>query len=1339
MKIFLKYIVVVILGLIGVDAQSALSDKVFDVRYLGREEGLSNERVFSIVEDKNKVIWLATKAGVDRYNGYRVKSYTLPGNFYYGDMAGRKINLFYAADSVLWACDNVGRIYSYSEESDSFEFQLSLGDVIQGEITLNKMYLDDEGTLWFGLKNGLYKKAKDEAVQLIASGLCVNDIVCSGDSLFVGASSGAYLLPDISMGKKLLRLNADKNVQTLFYDKRTFQLWLGTFNSGLWRMDLRTSEFLPIKYQHSVFLNPIRAITCYDAHTLLVGIDGGGVYTVDPDSGDICLFINTEDSRDNFLRGNGVYSVFKDYQGNIWIGSYTGGVSIAVLQEYPVTFFTHKRGKGESLINDNVNDVEENINNDLWFATDCGISIRHASTQKWKHVLDAVVVTLCKADHGRMWAGTYGDGIYLLDATGTVIHHYTEQQGVLTTNYIFSIVKDDDGDLWIGGLEGNLLRMDSSGGHRQAFNINWIHAIEVIDNERVAVATVNGFYVVHKSTGEVRKFATSHDFHALNVSSYITCMCFNKDNTVWLGTEGGGLTLYNMLTHEVEVFTTANGMPSDDVYSLQRDSKGRIWVSTGQGLAIVEDSLITNLNYIYQIDKVYNKSSCTILSDGRFAYGSTSGAVLISPDALVELDYQSSLIFTDLQIDYLNTDEAKIMYPSIYAMLQRNHVQLSHENNSFTVFFEAVNYRYQHDIAYQYILEGYEKSWSSFSQDGYVHYKNVAPGDYTLKVRSLQQSSGKVISEKVLVVEISEPWWNSWYAWVAYVCLAALLFYFIFSYKSNQLQKKYDEDKIQFFINTAHDIRTPVTLIMAPLENLEKEKNLSGDARYFLELIHGNAHKLNSLISQLLEFEKVDTHQKKLDLNPVCLNEVVMEEGSCFQALCEKKQIKLTLSLPDENIYVMGDRHLMEVLLDNLLSNACKYTKPQGDICLSLFYKNRKAVIEVADNGIGIPMKAKKHLFSTVYRADNARESQEVGTGFGLLQVQRIIKMLHGKITYKSELLKGSTFTISFSKIVNMEGKTTALCDSSERQLPTALVSEMDKDFTQGEQIEGAEDQHTKNTVLIVEDNDALRGYLRRTFDQDYRVVDVPDGKKALEFLETGYPDIILSDVMMPGIQGDELCRLVKENPDTSGIPFVLLTAKVNHNAIVEGLKKGADDYIPKPFSTEILRVRVNGLIENRNRMRNFFMQQALKHVEGEEETRQDEDLPKNIQVTSGEGQEEGSDISSMLSESDHMFVLQATQIVVDNMSNMDFNINELCQEMAMSRTLFYSRLKSLTGKAPQEFIRIIRLQKAAELLKEGKNVSEVAGDTGFVNVKYFSMLFKKQFGIQPSKYDGRK
>ena len=416
------------------------------------------------------------------------------------------------------------------------------------------------------------------------------------------------------------------------------------------------------------------------------------------------------------------------------------------------------------------------------------------------------------------------------------------------------------------------------------------------------------------------------------------------------------------------------------------------------------------------------------------------------------------------------------------------------------------------------------------------------------------------------------------------------------------------------------------------------------------------------------------------------------------------------MSLPEHDVFAMADEQMMEMLLDNLISNACKYTLANGTISLSLSTDKKNVVIEVQDTGIGIPADAGRQLFKNVYRAVNARQTNELGTGFGLLQVQRLVNMMHGKISYKSEVNKGSTYNVIHKQISPViENRTEYIGDDSENI------------------------KESLDTLLIVEDNDELRCYLKKIFERDYRVIDVSDGSKALECLAEEYPDLILSDVMMPGIQGDELCRIVKENPQTSGIPFILLTAKVTHDAMVNGLKSGADDYIPKPFSAEILRLKVHSILETRNHLREYVLKNVVAQIE-KNETVAIDTLNSKDEIRQTDGGNVQND-AVPVSEDDLNFIKHATQLVMDNMDDEEFNINQLCQEMAMSRTLFYNRLKSLTGKAPQDFIRLIRLQRAAELLKQGKPVADVAAETGFVNSKYFSILFKKQFGISPSKF----
>jgi signal transduction histidine kinase/ligand-binding sensor domain-containing protein/DNA-binding response OmpR family regulator len=1319
MGLLLRYTLIIAFWLFNFTARAELTRNMFDIRHIGYSEGLSSQRVFSIVEDQHSAIWVATKIGIDRYNGEVVKSYTLPGNLYLGDMAGRRLRLWYDEQNGLWAYDHTGRIFKYSTEDDAFELKLSLGEAIGGEIILNKVFIDPKGCLWMGLSKGLYKKEMDGEISNVLADRYVNDIVADSSTVYAGTSSGVVLITP-NQGTSWMVKGED--VQSLFFHSANQELWIGTFNDGLLVLNMESSSLHSIKSQRAGFLNPIRAISAYDDETILVGVDGGGVYTIDLQSGEPHLLMSTEDSTDIYLRGNGIYAVTTDSQGNIWIGSYSGGVSVAIRASYPTRILKHERGNEHSLANNNVNGIEEDNNGNLWFGTDNGISILNESSSVWKHVLKgAVVVSLCRAKSGNIWAGTYGDGVYLLNPDGMQLKHLTQQGGELTTNYIFSVRQDPEGDIWVGGHNGWLMLLDKEGRHKQTYDIKWIHSIEVVDSNQMGVATVNGFYLVNKATNTIKSYASSPGLQNRNASAYIIAMLFNDDQTVWLGTEGGGLNRYDLNTGETNIFTTRDGLPSDDVYSLQKDALDRLWMSTAKGLALMENGDISNLNYLGDVDKEYNKSAFASLSDGRFAYGSTDGAVLVKPGAINQTDFEAPLRLTGLTIDYLDSAKAKKWRPILHDMVGRGTVELPFRHNSFAINFESINYRFQRDITYQHILEGYDKTWSNSSPDGTLRYTNVAPGTYLLRVRNLRRSNGEIIEEKTLLLTVAEPWWNTWWARAVYLALAAAVLYFIFRFNSNKLQKKHDEDKIRFFINTAHDIRTPVTLIMAPLEDMGHVSDLSDKVRYYLDIARNNTQKLQTMITQLLEFEKVDITRQKASLYPLSLNSVFTEEVVRFQAYCDNKQLQLNLNLPDEEVAIKGDRQFVGMLLDNLLSNACKYTPVGGEVVLDLIASRRKVILTIQDNGIGIPKKSQKYLFKKVYRAENAQKSKEKGTGFGLLQVQRIVKILSGKIRVQSEEHQGTTFIITLPRTYEQP----ELVPEPDIVMNHSLSDEDSRLDSPVKQTFASRNDHSREeTLLIVEDNETLRYYLRHTFDDEYRVLDVANGQEALDSLKNEYPDLILSDVMMPGIQGDELCRLVKDNPETSGIPFVLLTAKATHDATVEGLKKGADDYIPKPFSTEILKLKVKGLIENRKRQRAYFMREALRQVRSE----------KDHSIFENESQST-EDVTHGLSESDRNFVDRATNLVVDNIGDTGFTIDSLCREMAMSRTLFYNRLKSLTGKSPQEFIRLIRLQKAAELLKNGKNVTETAMDCGFVNSKYFSSLFKQHFGVQPSKY----
>lgn len=608
------------------------------------------------------------------------------------------------------------------------------------------------------------------------------------------------------------------------------------------------------------------------------------------------------------------------------------------------------------------------------------------------------------------------------------------------------------------------------------------------------------------------------------------------------------------------------------------------------------------------------------------------------------------------------------------------------------------------------------------------------------------RSNGRILGESTLRIHIAQPWWNSWWAWIVYLCILGAIVYFGWDYYRERLHRKYYDEKINFFVNTAHNIRTPLSLVLAPLADLAKDATLGDKSRKFLEMAQRNGDKLLKMVTELLDFQKIAVAKTQVRLQNVELSVLLRQQVDKFQMSAREKRISLRLATCGQHIF-STDLSMMDLIFENLLSNAVKYTQAGGTITVSASLDEvaKQVCIQVSDTGIGIPKTEAKHIFQSFFRASNAVNSQEMGSGLGLMLTRQLVQKLGGKLTFESEEGKGTAFLV-----VLPDNGDVGVSVSSK---PASLPETSDTSVSAEEKIKSEES--LKDTLLFVDDNEDLRQYIRMAFADQYHVVDVESGEAALKYLsENGECDIVVSDVMMPGMQGDELCRRIKENKETSWLPVILLTAKAGRDFMIEGLDLGADDYIAKPFDSAILASKIASMLKNRRRLSQYYMEQSLAIVRGEDSGQSssksllpsEPSLPsvasdetnksscetnKSSDETNRSSDEKGPDLDPM----DQVFVEKATRLVLDNLSDTDFTIDRLCREMAMSRTLFYGKLKTLTGQGPQDFMRLIRLEQAALYLKQGDSVLDVSVKTGFVNVKYFSTVFKKHFGVSPSKY----
>ena len=738
----------------------------------------------------------------------------------------------------------------------------------------------------------------------------------------------------------------------------------------------------------------------------------------------------------------------------------------------------------------------------------------------------------------------------------------------------------------------------------------------------------------------------------------------------------------------------SNGLPSNSISAICFDEMGRIIASTDAGLAIVYPKTMEaiNINFIEGANREYNRAAMEKTRSGRIIFGSNSGAVSINPQLIDKLEYDARIRFYNIIINSEEQiEDSKII--SLNKQIKEGNIHLGYNDNSFSVSFESICYRYSKDIDYQYLLKGFTEVWSIPSHNNIVQFTNLPAGKYKLKVRAISRNNKKVLDEKYIEITVAQPWWNSIWAWIVYLAALIAITYLIVKIYRDRLERKYFNEKIDFFVHAAHDIRTPLSLVLAPLSNIAADKQLSDNSRKCLDIAITNGDKLSNMISELLDFQKSDVANNPM--KPIEVRVITILEGIVdkFCIMAKDKHIAINITECPQDIIVSLDYKLGAKLFDNLLSNAIKYTPVGGCIELSARTEGNKVKIDVKDNGIGIPKSAQKNIFNNFFRAENAENSNILGTGLGLMLARRITSLHKGELSFSSEEGKGSIFTVTLPII---------------RREPARMNPDIKSDV-QGN------NEHSTDIILFVDDNADLRAYFQMSFSADYKVITVENGKKALDYLKDNECDIVVSDVMMPEMQGDELCRRIKESHDTSWMPVILLTAKASKDFIIEGLETGADDYITKPFDTEILKSKIETTLANRRRMSEYYKHRV-----------------DNI-ITEGKAVQQ--DINTTETNEDSDFIDKATAIVMENMGDTDFGIDNLCREMAMSRTLFYGKIKALTAQTPQDFIRNIRLQRAANLLREGKQILDVCAICGFTNSKHFSTVFKKQFGVSPSKF----
>jgi len=771
----------------------ALDVKDFTFSHLGKAEGVENQRIFSLCQTKSGAVWWSSMTGVGRYNGSTVKNYRLDHNTPYSHMGGRVIQLSVDSTSI-YAFDNRGSIYRYSRSHDMFDFVTSVSAKVGHDVGLNDIHISKQG-LFLAMHDGVYL-LKDTTLTQIVKDIYVNKIIPVNDRLLFCARDGVY----DKQGKRLLPYNTVCG----YYDELSGRLWVGGFENGLHLVSFSqqghvvADEFVSLtiggsQYRPAILnsqgKNPIRSICPYNDETMLIGIDGEGVFQMRRDGGGECsLFF---DANEGMLHGNGVYSIIADTWDNILVGTYSGGIDIARPIGSTTAIYRHVVGSQQSLLNDHVNMVMPLSDDLLAMGTDNGISIVNTKTGYWQHCCQGTVaLSASRKPDGSVLISTYGKGIYEIDGQAHVRQHYAVGNSALKDDHVYATLYDKDGGLWVGTLDGDLLYKTAAG--CKYYPVHDVQAITQLASGQIAVGTAFGLKFITPGEDDIKElnYAPSG---VTDINPFVTDL-LSSGVELWIATDGGGVYIYHLAKHESRQLTTMNGLSSNYVRSLVKGKDGRIWIATDKGLSFVsaaKPNQVIDVNYCYGLNREYTRGASQNLPDGDIIFGTTTGAVVIHPESIQSMSYTAKLHFLDVNC---SVDQEKIQNEQVLSLLDKGELRLSYRQRTFDLLFESVNMRNHFDITYRYRVG--QGEWSTPSDQQYIRFVDVEPGKHQLELQCISRTSGLVIDSKMLTIVIAQPWWNSWWMWLVYIVFIALAFYG--AWRVYQLQEKYMRLTIDF-------------------------------------------------------------------------------------------------------------------------------------------------------------------------------------------------------------------------------------------------------------------------------------------------------------------------------------------------------------------------------------------------------------------------------------------------------------------------------------------------------------------------------------------------------------
>lgn len=1299
------------------------------------EDGLSQNTVNAILQDREGFMWFGTKDGLNRYDGLLFRQYKYNSNDIHSLGNNFVTSLYEDKEGHIWVGTDLG-LYIYYPERDQFEhFKLSSKDGVRIERSVTTIVGDNEGRVWmavemqgvfcYDLRNhillnyslqhfpgistnvqslafdnsgtiwvgfygdGLYY-TKDcfstlhsylsaDGKEIFDNEVVVKMLVGSYNRMYIGSTRGVKEL-NLTSGRLRCILSVDELEENIYCRDLLVnsgdELWVGT-ESGIYIYNVRTSNYVHLRS------------SMYDAYS---------------------------------LSDNAIYSLCKDREGGIWIGSYFGGVNY---YPQPYTYFEkyYPKADDKSLHGMRVREFCQDKQGILWIGTeDGGLNRYNPATREFSFFEASErfsnIHGLCLVDN-ELWVGTFSKGLKIIDTrSGKIVRTYqkTESKGTLIDNSIFSICRTNAGNIYLGTMFG-LLRYDRTTDdfHKiPELKGCFVYDIKEDYNGNLWLATyANGAWCYDVNLKKWKNY--------MHVEGDTTSLPYDKvlsifedsRHQVWLTTQGGGFCKYRLQSDDFVSYNSNVGLPNDVVYQIAEDTEGLFWLTTNSGLVNfdpvenVVKKVYTTANGL--LDDQFNYRSSFISDDGKIYFGCTNGFVAFTPENFTENKYVPPVVVTDFMLFGKAVRVGEEDSPLKQNITFADKISLRSDQNSFSLRIAALSYQAPKMNRLMYKLDGFDSDWLLMRESSLISYSNLPYGNYVFQVKG--SNSDGVWNEvgKKLLIEIRPPLYCSVWAYIVYALTFMGCSFYVFWYlKQRSIRRhcrqieKFEQEKereiyrakFDFFTNVAHEIRTPLTLIKGPLENILKKSGLDSETWEDLNIMQQNTERLLSLTNQLLDFRKAESHGFRLNFSKCNISEILRETHLRFTSTARQKGLDFTLELFDQDFYAHVNKEAFTKIISNLFNNALKYAASYIHVRLQVDSTGQNFQISAINDGNLVPSAMKEEIFKPFIRFDGQSGRQvSAGTGIGLALSRSL-----------AELHQGSLF-MSDRDDVNEFCLRLPVMHSSTIVLESDAVGSVESDSLCNEH--SGEIKTAKLTLLVVEDNASMLSFIARQLSNEYEVLTASNGEKALCILDEHFVNLVISDVVMPVMDGFELCKTIKADLNYSHIPVILLTAKTNMSSKLEGLEMGADAYIEKPFSTEYLLAVIANLINNREKLRQSFAKSPFVAVN-----------------------------TMALTKADEEFIKKLNDIISANLNNSDFSTDDMADCMNMSRSNFYRKIKGVLDLTPNEYLRIERLKRAAQLLKEGKcRVNEVCYAVGFNSPSYFAKCFLKQFGMLPKDF----